>query len=522
VIVGVLLLITCDNVAILLITRSLKRRTEIAVRLALGASRARLFAQMMVESLLLCVAGGTAGVFIAHLTARYLTQFYAPVIMPFALTYEFDWRVVAFTVVLSSVATVLCGVAPARQALRTDVVSGLRASGLVEGSRVRSSLIVTQLVLSTPLLIVAVVLSRSLSAPIAPDSGFISRGVLMTTIGLESGYTATQRATFLDAVIARLERAPGLAAVTAVEAVPLTNNRVIAPLEMRAGDHVAQVYINWVRPAFFRTLGIKLIAGRDFTAGDNASSSPVGIANETLVRQYWPGNGLDNVESAVGKRLQTAGGGSIELVGVARDAKYESITEPPRAFLYQPMAQGDVASPTLLIKATGSDFSGLFALIRARIAEIDPDLAPFNLVTLDDRLSLGMMVNRTVATLSGGMGVLALALSVIGIYGTMAFLGQQRRREIGVRLALGASRREVVSQMTRHSMAWAAAGILMGTAAGLAAALLLRSRLYGVGIADPIAFVVTPLALGCAAYVACYLPARRAARLDPLAALREE
>jgi predicted permease len=373
--------------------------------------------------------------------------------------------------------------------------------------------------LSTALLIVGVLLARSLSAPIAPDSGFITRGVLMTTIGLESGYTRKQRAAFLDAVVTRLERAPGIVSVTAVDAVPLANNRVIAPAEMRAGDHVAQVYTNRVRPALFRTLGISLVAGRDFTAADDTASSPVGIANETLVRQYWPG---ENVESALGKRLQASGAGSIEIVGVARDAKYESATEPPRPFLYQPMAQGDVESPTLLIEAAGTDFSGMFPLIRARIAELDPDLAPFNLITLDTRLGLGMMLNRTVATVSGSMGVLALLLSVIGIYGTMAFLGQQRRREIGVRLALGASRRGVISLMTRQGMRWAAAGLAIGTAAGLTAALLLRSRLYGISVADPVAFVVTPCVLAGAAYAACYLPARRSARLDPLVALREE
>jgi predicted permease len=515
VIVGVVLLIACDNIAILLITRSLKRRHEIAVRLALGASRTRLFVQMMVESLLLCTAGGASGVVISHFTARYLTQFYAPVPMPFALTYDLDWRVVAFTVALSCVATLLCGVAPARQALKTDVISGLRTSASLEGSRMRSQLIVVQVTLSTALVVAGVVLARSLAAPIAPASGFVTSGVLMMrTIGLES-YTGTQRAAALDAIVSRLERTPGIASVTAVDSVPLTNNSPITPIDMRAQDRADTVFVNHVRPALFTTLGLPLVAGRDFTTSDNASTSPVGIANETLARRFWPG------ESAVGKRLRSADGTTIEIIGVARDAKYESVTEPPRAFLYRPLTQGDVVSPTLLIKATGQA-SGVFALIRARIAEVDPDLVPFNLMALDDRLALGMLVNRTAATVSSGMGILALLLSMIGIYGTMAFLGQQRRREIGVRLALGASRRGVISLMARQGMKWTAVGLAIGTAAGMAAAFLMRWRLRGISVADPIALVVAPAVIAGVAYAACYLPARRAARLDPLVALREE
>src|SRR5262245_51037963 len=493
VIVGVVLLIACDNIAILLIIRSLRRRHEIAVRLALGASRSRLFVQMILESGLLCVMGSAAGIGIAHVTARYLTQFYAPVPVPFALTYSLDWRVVTFTVALSCVATLLCGIAPARQALKTDVISGLRTAGIGGASRARSNLIVAPVLLSTTLLVVGVVLARSLSAPIAPGRGFTSRGVLMTTIGLEGGYDTQRRAAFLQGIIARLESTPGIASVTAVDSVPLTNNRPITPIEMRDRDHVDQVYTNLVRPALFRTLGIQLVAGRDFTAADNTSTSAVGIANETLARRFWPG------ENAIGKRLQTADGHTIDVVGVARDAKYESATEPPRAFLYRPMTQGDVVSPTLLIKATG-DASGLFVLIRARIAELDRDVVPFNLMALNDRLGLGLIVNRTVATVAGGMGLLAMLLSVMGIYGTMAFLGQQRRREIGVRLALGSSRRDVISLITRHGMTWAAIGLAIGLAGGLGATVLLRSRFTGVSVSDPIAFLVTPCVLAAAAY----------------------
>jgi hypothetical protein len=262
-------------------------------------------------------------------------------------------------------------------------------------------------------------------------------------------------------------------------------------------------------------LGISLVAGRDFSAGDNTAAPLVGVANETLARRFWPG------ETALGKRLENADGTMIEIVGVARDAKYESVDEPARAFLYRPMAQVDIMAPTLLLKAGGNP-AGVFPLIRAGIAEHDPDLAPFNLMTLDDRLSLGRLLNRSVAAVAGGLGILALLLSVMGIYGTLTFIGQQRRREIGVRLALGATRRGVIWLMTRQGMVWAGIGLAIGTAAGVALTFFLRALVHGVTLADPLAFVVTPIALGGVAYLACVLPARRAADLDPLVALRED
>jgi predicted permease len=515
VIVGVVLLVACDNIALLLLTRSAKRRHEIGVRLALGASRSRLLAQMIVESLLLCTVGGFVGLLLATAAARYLTQFYAPVPMPFALRYDLDWRVEAFALALSWAATLLCGVAPARHALKTDVVSALRMSGLPGSPRLRASLIVTQVTLSTALLVVGVLLARSLAEPIASGSGFVSRGVLMTTIGLESGYTPARFTSFIRAIVSSLEQAPGISSVTSADNVPLTNNRPITPIEMQADDRVGPVYANSVAPSLFTTLGISLVAGRDFTARDDEASSPVGIVNETLAQRFWPG------ASPIGRLLYGPDGVVVQVVGLARDAKYESAQEAPKAFLYRPMAQVPVSSPTLLIRTT-SDPSGVFALIRARVAELDPDLVPFNLMTLDDRLGLGTIVNRTAATTAGSMGVMALLLSVMGVYGTMAYLGQQRRREIGVRLALGASRWSVVSLMTRQGMIWSSVGLALGTSAGLAAALILRSVLRGVTLADPIAFVLTPLILGGAAYAACYWPARRAADLDPLVALREE
>lgn len=514
-IVGVVLLIACDNIAILLLTRAAGRRQEIGIRLALGAGRRQLLVQLLAESFLLCVGGGLVGLSVAHVTAKFLTQFYAPVPMPFALTYDFDWRVGAFAGAVSCAAALLCGLAPALQSLKTDVIRTLRGSGLVDGARVRSSLIVTQVTLSTALLVTAAVLVRSLMSPVAPDSGFVSRGVLMSTIGLDERDTPGQRSALIHNMLERLGSVPGVSSVTAVDNIPVSNNRITPREEMRSDGRTGPVYANAVAPAFFGTLGIPLVAGRDFTAADDTTTSPVAIVNETLAQRFWPG------ENAIGKRLQAADGSAIEVVGLARDSKYQSLQEEPTAFMYRSINQSLVPAPTFLIKATGNP-AATFSLVRARIAETDPDLAAYNVMTFDDRLGLGRIANRAAATVSGAMGLLALVLSAMGIYGTMSFLVQQRKREIGVRIALGASRWNVMSLVAGQGMTWTAIGLAVGLTGGLVAALLLRRVVHGVVVADPMAFVLTPLILGAAAYFACYVPARRATRLDPLVALREE
>jgi putative ABC transport system permease protein len=514
-VVAVVLLIACDNIAILLLTRSAKRRQEIGVRLALGASRSRILMQLLVESFLLCVAGGLAGLYLAHVTAKFLTQFYVPVPMPFALSYDLDWRVVVFAMVVSCAAALLCGLAPALQSLKMDVLSALRTSGTAVESRVRSTLIVTQMTLSAMLLLTAALLTRSLAAPVATGSGFSSRGVLLTTIGLESGYTTQKRAAFMRALLDRLERTPGIQSVTAVDSIPLANNKILVISEMRGGGHADNVTANAVASSFFTTLGIPLIAGRDFTPRDDAASAEVGIVNETLARRFWPG------EPAIGRQLARADGKAIQIIGVARDVKYESVQEAPMAFLYRPLAQVDVTVPTVLVRTVG-DSGGVLAVMKAHVADLDPELAPFNMMTFDDRLALARILNRAGATVSMSLGVVALLLSVIGIYGTMAFMGQQRRREIGVRLALGASMSAVIRLITRQGMQWTAIGLAIGMAVGLAGGLVLKSLVRGIVLADPLALIAPPLVLGAAAFLACYVPAWRAARVNPVKTLREE
>jgi predicted permease len=285
--------------------------------------------------------------------------------------------------------------------------------------------------------------------------------------------------------------------------------------DMRSDGRTLRVYANSIAPSFFATLGIPILAGRDFTTGDDPTAPPVAIVNETLAQRFWPG------QTAVGKRLEAPDGFAVEVVGLARDSKYESLQEEPKAFMYRPLDQSVSSTPTFLIKATG-DPAPMFSLLRARVAELDPDLAAYNVMSLDDRLGLGLMANRAAAGVSAGMGLMALLLSGMGIYGTMSFLVQQRKREIGVRIALGASRWDVMSLVARQGMTWTGIGLAVGITCGLAAALLLRRVVHGVVVADPLPFVVTPLILAAAAYLACYIPARRATRMDPLAALREE
>jgi putative ABC transport system permease protein len=513
VIVVVVLLVACDNIAIFMALRSAARSREIGIRMALGATRAQLIRQLLIESAIVSAASGAVGLYCAYLTGRFVGQFYLPVPMPFALTFTMDWRVVMFAVGASCVATLLCGLAPARRALKADVVAALRQSSVSGG--VQSGLVITQATLSTALLITAVVLGHSLSAKLPQPRGFTSAGVVMATVPLSGdAYTPQRRQAVFNTLLERFEHAPGVSAAAMVDSIPLANNTVLPQVTLRSGSRTVQASANAVSRGLFQTLGIALLAGRDFATSDDTRTDSVAVVNETLARALWPG------ESPVGKHVEQ-GGRSIEIVGMVRDSKYVSLDESPRPFIYHPVAALAIASPTFLMKSAG-DTAALLAYVRARLADIDPDLVAYNLMTLDERLTLGLIVNRAAATLSGGLGLLALALGSFGLYGTMSFLVALRRKEIGVRLALGASRGSVMTLVAKQGMTWVGAGMLLGLGAAWIAALALNRFLAGVSASDPLAFAAAPLALAAAAYLACHVPARRAARLDPLETLREE
>jgi predicted permease len=525
-VVGLVLLIACDNIAILLLVRSAARTREVGIRLALGATRGKLIRQFLAESSLLSALGGLCAAGFAAVTARLVTQIYLPVPMPIALRFDFDWRVVAFALGISIATTLMFGLGPALQSIRTGVASSPRAGGSTVdagGSRTRTGLIVAQVAMSTTLLITAGVLVRSLGSAGRADRGLVADHVLMATFHLPSEeYTRQQGVAFYETLLERLESSPGIESLNLVDNIPLANNAPLASADMSAAPGQTdasggrqRVYINGVSRGHFQTLRIRLLKGRDFTARDDASSPAVGIVNETLAHRFWPG------QSPIGKPLWGPDGTRIELIGLAADSKYEALEESPKPFLYRPLSQQYAPTATVLVKTSGNPLTAT-SLVRTKIAELDPNLLAYNLIPLEDRMGLSLLPNRAAAIVAAILGLLALALGAVGTYGTMAFVVEQRRREIGVRMALGASPWGIVRLITYQGMTWTALGLAIGAAGAFIVVRLLRGLMYGISAADPVAFVGIVLLLAGTAYAACYLPARHGSKMDPLAALRYE
>ena len=512
-IAGVVFLIACDNIAILTVVRSAARRREVAIRIALGARTARVVRQLLIETLAVCVPGTAVGVIIAWMIAAWLELTYAPTPMPFALTFPFDWRVALFATGITVVATLLCGLAPALQALREDIVSSLHAAAGATRASVRSALIVTQVTLSTALLVAALALAQSLARSADEDRGFVTDDVLLSTVNtVPRDYGEAERAALFEQLLGRLERTPGVWSVAAVDNIPVANNAPPSFDVVTVAEQTWRVQTPSVSRGFFETLQIPVRAGRTFTLRDSAGQ--VGIVNETLARMLAPDG------TPLGLQLRRADGSLIEIVGVVRNSRYGSQPEP-EPLLYRPLGQRPPTTVTFFIKTRG-DVAGVFAAVRRAVAEIDPDLVPYNLMTFDERLALSTILNRAAATVSGGLGVLVLALGAIGIFGAMSLLVQQRHRELAVRLALGAPPRQVLATVLGQGLKWTAPGLVLGLALGMASTFGLSRALRGVAVLDPVAFLVTPVLLAAVAAVACLVPALRASRVDPLVALQTD
>jgi predicted permease len=536
---AIVLLIACANVANLLLARASARRREIAVRLAIGASRPRLIRQLLTESLLISIAGGVAGLLLALWTIDVLKSATPSAgIFSFTLDYHLDARVLAFTFVLSLGTGAIFGLAPALQASRPDLVPALKdeASAAIQGRRrfnLRNVLVVAQVALSLVLLIGAGLFLRSLNNAQTIDPGFNADRILDAQLNINLlRYTKTQGQQFYSQVIERIEALPGVESASLARIVPMsgggrTSGFLIqgrpAPdsVDRSEGtglpDNSYTVNVNVVALKYFSTMGISLQRGRDFTAQDNENAPLAVIINEAFARRYFA------EENPLGQRVSFRGanGPWSDVVGVVRDSKYRTLGENPRPSTYVPLAQNHETGMTLHVRTSGNPVS-LAGSVRREVQALDPNLAVTSIQSLSDVVAASLFAARMGAVLLAIFGFLALLLAAIGLYGVMSYAVSRRTREIGIRMALGARKGNVLRLVLREGLTLVSAGVATGLIVAAAATRLLASFLYGVSPLDATTFAAIPLMLALVALLASYLPARRAARVDPIIALRYE
>ncbi|HEY3104228.1 MAG TPA: ABC transporter permease [Pyrinomonadaceae bacterium] len=526
VVVALVLLIACANIASLLLARSAVRRRETAVRQALGATRSRLVRQWLTESILLGVAGGALGLLLA-LWANQLLISYLQTTPLASLELGLDWRVLAFTLGVSVTTGIVFGLAPALQASRLDIVMALKSEDAQRAgsrrSRLRAVFVTAQVTLSVVLLVGAGLFIRSLQSANTIDPGFRVERALTVPINLGLlRYKETEGENFYRDLLTRVEAQPGVERASLVRFAQLGFS--FAQFQVfkegsrdKQTDEGISSGFNVVGPNYFKTMETPLLRGRDFAETDRKGAPGVVALNETLAATLWPG------EDALGKRVSVSGpeGPFLEVIGVARDGKYRSLGEAPHPYIYQPLLQSYDPKMTLVVRTKGEPQS-VAAAVREQIRALDANLPVADVKTLRDQLDLSLFPSRVAAWTLGGFGVLALLLAAIGIYGVVSYSVAQRTREIGVRMALGAKEKDVLRLVLGEGLFVIAVGLAFGLLLAFAATRVIVGFLYGVGATDPLTFVCVPLLLGFVALVASYIPARRATKVDPLVALRYE
>jgi predicted permease len=527
-VVGLILLIACANVANLLLARAAARRKEIAVRQALGAGRTRLVRQLLVESLLLASAGGAAGLLVAPWLTDLLLFYQAKTdTAAAALAHSVSWRVTVFTLLVSVATGLLFGLIPALQASRPDLLPALKDDGAHRadgpGFKLsRHTLIVAQIALSVVVLVCAGLFLRSLAKLFAVDPGFKPENVLVADLQLPMNqYDKDRAARFYRQAVERFSALPGVEAVTTAANTPLSgeflmNTVVIEGQPVKPGD-MQTVNANNVGAGYHEMLGIRMVQGRGFTEADREGAPGVAVVNEAFARRYFSDG------NAYGKRISLGTGMPwLEIVGVTRDVKTLVMLDDESPQLDLPAAQYSFHNSMRVLLRTRVDAVSLLPAVRREVRALDAGLAFFKTTTIAADLRAQLATWRMAASLLSLFGVVALALAAIGLYGIIAYAVAHRTREIGIRMALGAQARDVLRLVMREGLVLAGVGIVIGVATALAAMRLIEAYLYGVSPADPVTFIAIPLLLGGVALVACWLPARRAARVDPMVALRIE
>ena len=527
--VALVLLIACANVANLLIARATSRQKEIAVRLALGSGRWRIVSQLLVESLMLAFAGGLAGLALAFWTDRALLGFLPPSSVPLTISATPDWRVLGFNFGLSLLTGVIFGLIPALQSTRADVAGTLKdeAGAVVGGgsTRLRKLLVIAQIALSLVLLIGAGLFIRSLKALRELDPGFRTTNLLAFKIDPTlNGYEPERTKAFHDRLKQNLEAMPGvasvgLAVVPVMERDEWDNWVTIDSYSPKTGE-LPDPHMNFLSPDYFRTLEITLLAGRDFRISDTLNAPKVCIVNDKFATKYF--GTINAVGHRIGKGIDPGTKTDITIVGVVRSTKYESMRDEIPTEVFQPYNQLDFATGITAYVRTQRNPEEVFTSIRKLVHDLDSNLPVFDMVTLERTMQDSLVIERLVATLSTGFGFLATLLAAIGLYGVMAYTVSRRTREIGIRMAIGAAKADVLWLILREVLSLLA----IGTAIALPASWLLnqtiRSQLYGIQPSDPLSIAAATSAIAAVAVLAGYLPAHCAARIDPMHALRYE
>jgi putative ABC transport system permease protein len=532
--VGFVLLIACANVINLLLARSLAREREIAIRLALGAGRSRLMRQLLTESLLLAAAGGLAGLATGWGWVRLLRSLVRAE-MPAWISINIDWRVLAFTTAVSILTGLIAGLAPALQASKPDLNELLKegAKGSPGGARrhLRKALVVAEIALALVLLVGAGLMVKSFLRLQQTELGFKPDNLLTLRVALpwrkyNDAQGPERQRQFYQQLLERLAALPGVKSVAITNNLPLSNERQEGKLMFTVEGQSAEEeqrnpYLNdlQVSPSYFHTIGVRLIKGRFLNEFDTAETERVGVISRRLAERAWPG------QNPIGKRLKVGGVNSqskwTTVVGVAGDVKHEEIAGEGGLDLYVSYRQVGDGNMYLLLRAKVTPMSLADAATQAVWAG-DPEQATFNIVTMEERIADTIWQRRLSGALFVVFAGLALALASVGIYGVMSYVVSQRAREIGVRMAMGARPRDVLKLVIGQGAKLIAAGLGAGLIVAFVAGRIINNLLYQVSATDPLTYLLVPLLLAAVALAACYIPARRAMKVDPMTALRVE
>lgn len=527
IVVGLVLLIACGNVANLMLGRAQARRREIGVRLALGAPRFRLVQQLLTESALLAFLAGILGLGFAAWARTALWSLRPPFLQQSALDLGFDPQVLAFTLVLTLLTALIFGLVPALQATRPRLVGDLtQSSGSAGGAHrvwsLKNGLVVAQVALSLVALIGAGLFLRSLSSATEIDLGFDPEGMGIMNVNLGAqGYDPARGEQFFTAALERIRSVPGVESASFTTSVPLAGASFWRTVLVEGRDEAAEnnrilTPVNTVASDYFKTAGMELLRGRDLSAGDRAETVPVAVISEAMARRFWPD------EDPLGARFQFYGIETVrEVVGVVEDSKYQTLGESPQPQVFVPRLQNYVPQMMVALRTTGEPGSVLQS-VRNELQQLDATLPITNVQPMSVLVSQALWGARMSATLLAALGALALLLAAIGIYGVMSYNVSQRDREIGVRMAMGAGRAQVLRLVLGQGMRVIAVGLLIGLALAVLAGRFIAGLLYGVPPTDPVTFGGILLLLAAVALVATWVPARRATGVDPVSVLRFE